>query len=168
MKVLTLTQPWATLVTIGAKRIETRSWRTSYRGPLAIHAAQGFAGLTGPAGFLGRCSSEPFRSALAGAGITHGNQLPRGAIVAVCRLVDCVSTDSVVKQAGAWHRQRNTFWPLTVQERAFGDYSAGRYAWLLADIQALPEPILAKGALGLWEPDAATLEAVQRQIAVTK
>ena len=42
MKALTLTQPWATLVAIGAKRIETRSWRTSYRGPLAIHAAKGF------------------------------------------------------------------------------------------------------------------------------
>ena len=42
MKVLTLTQPWATLVAIGAKRIETRSWSTKYRGPLAIHAAKGF------------------------------------------------------------------------------------------------------------------------------
>src|SRR5690348_17556570 len=42
MKALTLTQPWASLVAIGAKRIETRSWSTSYRGPLAIHAAKGF------------------------------------------------------------------------------------------------------------------------------
>jgi hypothetical protein len=36
MKVLTFTQPWATLVAIGAKRIETRSWYTNYRGPLAF------------------------------------------------------------------------------------------------------------------------------------
>jgi hypothetical protein len=42
MKALTLTQPWATLVAIGAKTIETRSWPTSYRGPLAIHAAKGY------------------------------------------------------------------------------------------------------------------------------
>ena len=40
MKAITLTQPWATLVAIGAKRIETRSWRTFYRGPLAIHAGK--------------------------------------------------------------------------------------------------------------------------------
>lgn len=40
MKALSLTQPWASLVAVGAKRIETRSWRTSYRGPLAIHAAK--------------------------------------------------------------------------------------------------------------------------------
>src|SRR3954451_22243677 len=39
---LTLTQPWATLVAIGAKQIETRSWGTSYRGWLAIHAAKGY------------------------------------------------------------------------------------------------------------------------------
>jgi hypothetical protein len=38
MKALSLWQPWATLVSIGAKRIETRSWPTKYRGPLAIHA----------------------------------------------------------------------------------------------------------------------------------
>ena len=44
MKALTLTQPWASLVAIGAKRIETRSWSTPYRGLLAIHAAKGFPG----------------------------------------------------------------------------------------------------------------------------
>jgi hypothetical protein len=40
MKVLTLAQPWATLVAIGAKKIETRSWPTNYRGPLAIQFAR--------------------------------------------------------------------------------------------------------------------------------
>lgn len=39
-KMLTLHQPWASLVAVGRKRIETRSWSTSYRGPLAIHAAK--------------------------------------------------------------------------------------------------------------------------------
>ena len=42
MKALSLTQSWATLVTIGAKKLETRSWPTYYRGPLLIHAAKGF------------------------------------------------------------------------------------------------------------------------------
>lgn len=39
VKTLTLLQPWASLVACGAKKIETRSWATKYRGPLAIHAA---------------------------------------------------------------------------------------------------------------------------------
>lgn len=38
MKVLTLHQPWASLIALGVKTIETRSWSTAYRGPLAIHA----------------------------------------------------------------------------------------------------------------------------------
>ncbi len=52
MRTLTLTQPWATLVALGAKTIETRSWQTSYRGPLAIHAGQGLGPVGGKKGLL--------------------------------------------------------------------------------------------------------------------
>ena len=38
MKALTIMQPWASLIACGAKTIETRSWPTKYRGPIAIHA----------------------------------------------------------------------------------------------------------------------------------
>ena len=38
IKLISLWEPWATLMAIGAKRIETRSWRTPYRGWLAIQA----------------------------------------------------------------------------------------------------------------------------------
>jgi activating signal cointegrator 1 len=40
VKALTLHQPWASLIAVGAKRIETRNWATDYRGPLAIHASR--------------------------------------------------------------------------------------------------------------------------------
>jgi hypothetical protein len=45
------------------------------------------------------------------------------------------------------------------REYSFGDYSPNRYAWLLANIRALPTPVPATGALSLWEyegelPDA--------------
>lgn len=39
MKAISLWQPWASLVALGVKTIETRSWSTKYRGPLTIHAA---------------------------------------------------------------------------------------------------------------------------------
>lgn len=39
MKALSLRQPWASLIADGRKTIETRAWRTRYRGPLAIHAS---------------------------------------------------------------------------------------------------------------------------------
>jgi hypothetical protein len=40
MKALTIQQPWASLIIIGVKRFEYRSWKTSYRGPLLIHAGK--------------------------------------------------------------------------------------------------------------------------------
>jgi hypothetical protein len=40
IKCISLWQPWASLVAVGAKRIETRGWATAYRGRLGIHAAK--------------------------------------------------------------------------------------------------------------------------------
>lgn len=39
MKALSLTQPWAALLAVGAKTIETRDWPTEFRGWFAIHAS---------------------------------------------------------------------------------------------------------------------------------
>jgi activating signal cointegrator 1 len=150
MKALTLTQPWATLVALGAKGIETRSWATSHRGPVAIHAAKGLADLGGERGLTALCEREPFRSVLEEAGITSPKELPRGAVVAMAELVDCRPTQ-IDRHGLALYQQPDGIWMnVSEQERAFGDYRPGRYAWLLADVQLLPEPIPAKGALGLW------------------
>jgi activating signal cointegrator 1 len=150
---LTLTQPWASLVAQRYKRIETRSWATSHRGPVAIHAAKGLADLGGESGLAALCAREPFRAALHAAGITGPKELPRGAVVAVAYLAGVVPVEELagpgyVAVLSPHHRDQR--WPLTPYEAAFGDYRPGRYAWLLADIQALPEPFPAKGALGLW------------------
>jgi activating signal cointegrator 1 len=142
-KVLTLTQPWATLVALGAKKIETRSWATSYRGPLAIHAAKGL-GSGGEQGLMELCRTEPFRSVLLDAGYLGTPVLPRGAIVAVCELIGCVPTIGTGPKGTDWIND------LSDQERAFGDYTPGRYALPLDNVRALPEPIPARGALGLW------------------
>lgn len=152
-KVLTLTQPWATLVAIGAKRIETRSWPTSYRGPLLIHAAAGL----GPGGrreMIARCRSEHFDTALEAAGywpVSAIDHLPYGAIVAAAELFDCNAAPGYL--AAGWRYDDGREWRLTEQERAFGDYAPGRFAWLLDQVQPLATPIPAKGALGLWTWD---------------
>ena len=44
MRALSLWQPWASGIALGAKRIETRSWSTPYRVPIAIHAAKKWGG----------------------------------------------------------------------------------------------------------------------------
>lgn len=134
MKALTLTQPWASLVAIGAKQIETRSWRTPYRGPLAIHAAKGWTKADVALFF-----EAPFREPLTAAGYKFYSQLPRGAVIATCRLIDCRPTEIIVPSING------------TAEVIFGNYELGRWAWLLADIQKLPEPIPARGALSLWD-----------------
>jgi len=144
VKAISLTQPWASLVTIGAKRIETRSWWTSYRGPLAIHAAMRY-----PADAQDFTYSEIARKCLSPHFLMHSDiplhkKLPRGFVIATCQLKACVRTEELILNAvyGA---------DMTEQEKAFGDYSPGRWGWLLADVVRLPEPVRAKGALSLWE-----------------
>ena len=140
MKAITLHQPYATLIAIGAKRSETRSWPTRYRGPLAIHAARV---LEAQARAL--CSREPFRSALARAGYNGPDALPLGAVVATCRLVDCLPTGAHADHPPA-HLP-----PADSAERAFGDYAPGRYLWLLEDVVSVSPPRPARGKQGFWE-----------------
>jgi activating signal cointegrator 1 len=145
VKALSLTQPWASLVAEGFKLVETRSWSTPYRGPLAIHAAAGF-----PVDARLYASLPQFKGPLVEAGyrVDHrqssrsaallDHTLPLGAVIATARLVRCVRTEEIARH-------------INPQERAFGDYDPGRFAWVLAEVVKLPEPVPAKGALGLWE-----------------
>jgi hypothetical protein len=153
MKALSLTQPWASLVAIGAKQIETRSWRTEHRGRIAIHAAKGF-----PCSCRALCGQPPFvdhlqqdaRFMFDGGMLVYKAGLPLGAIVAIAYIVGCRATHEV-----SGH--------LSDEEEMFGDYGPDRWAWLLSDVRRLPEPIPCKGALGLWtvpEDIAQYLEAV--------
>lgn len=162
MKALTLTQPWATLVATGAKRIETRSWSTSYRGPLAIHAGKGLGPVGGRSGLMDLCRREPFLTKLVAAGYLGTPMLPLGAIVAVVELAWVVPTTwvSATGRTTVHSVAGPAEFELADQERAFGDYTPGRYAWLLRDIRALPTPIPARGGLGLWDwtpPEGFTL-----------
>lgn len=154
MKALTLTQPWATLVAIGAKRIETRSWSTSHRGPLAIHAGAGLGPVGGAAGLMAKCRQEPFRATLLAAGVLGTPQLPRGAIVAIATLVDVVPIAHCLGERPVGRHDDEGYpwvWELDERERAFVLYCTGRYGWLLADVRRLPEPIPARGGSHLWE-----------------
>lgn len=136
MKILSLTQPWSSLVALSAKRIETRSWSTPYRGPLGIHAAKTF-----PVWARDLCATSPFREALATAGVHSWRDLePTLGHILACRdLYDVESTNE------PWTRD------LDKQERAFGDYTANRYGLFLRSVVPLNRPIRARGALGLWE-----------------
>jgi hypothetical protein len=146
MKALTLTQPWATLVAVGAKKIETRPWGTTYRGPLAIHAAKGF-----PDWAQDICFEKEFQSALLDARIWATNDLPLGSVVAVCNLVGCWQ----VLKPGYRYLGPEMEPPVKIPpdgpELDFGNYKPGRFVWILENIKPLDPPVPARGEQRLWD-----------------
>lgn len=158
---LSLWQPWATLMAIGAKKIETRHWPvpSKYRGLFAIHAAkkverslivedpfyEHLVGLISSTDALS--DDEEIRESYSPEIISV---LPRGAIIGVCVLDDCVSTNA----------RKNTPKPTEDDDEYwFGNFERDRYMWATRDMIALPEPIPYKGKQGMWWLES---EAVQR------
>ena len=128
MKVLSLMEPYATLIKNGKKKIETRSWKTSYRGELYIHAS------------LTKMSKET-RENIELMNLVKDNDMHYGNIICKCNLVNCIKmTKEYVEEMKQNH----------YLEYICGGYSEGRYAWILEDIQILNEPIKAKGHLSIW------------------
>jgi hypothetical protein len=150
MKAITIWQPWATLIAIGAKRYETRTWDTSHRGPLAIHAAKKI--LLDAA----CCDIHPQTMEIGGGFVLVREKdggytlrtgydieaivfpLPLGAVVATCEIEATGYTENV-----------------PVEERILGDFSPGRFAWKLANVQPI-HPVPARGTQRLWNWDPAT------------
>lgn len=143
---LSLTQPWATLVALREKRIETRHPRFArrYRGPVLIHAAQGF-----PRECQALCSEWPFEDVLD----EHGfDELPLGCVVASAAIVDAWRFGAN-DELGPRHSERLNRVGARY-EYAFGDYRVGRIGLVVGDVRPLANPIPWKGALGLWRvPD---------------
>ena len=102
MKAITIWQPWAQLVAVGAKNYETRSWSTRYRGAIAIHAAK-----KRDRDGLYWFNLPIFREGLPS--VKFYTHLPFGAIVAIGELV-------------AVYRSAELAPKLTDMERAFGNY----------------------------------------------
>jgi len=154
VRILTLWQPWATLVALDEKAIETRGWGTSYRGSFVIHAAQKFDAVSRE-----WCTRDPFRFVLRTHGILEPEQLPLGAIVCVTKLVDCIPTDGLEALGRILAGGRF--------EKNFGDYRPGRRAWILQRPPIrLEPPIPFKNGQGLRAmPGALAGELAQRLIA---
>lgn len=144
MKALSLWQPWATLIVVGAKRIETRDWGPPfavYGERIAIHATRG-VGPAGEAAFRRLCDSQPFHASLAAAGYGRADELPRGAVVGTVRLARASRIDTASARE---LEERNP------REFAFGNYAPGRWAWVLEDPQRLEPPLETGGQRKLWD-----------------
>lgn len=172
MKLLSLYEPWSTLMALGVKKIETRSWATKYRGWLAIQSSQ--VGLNVD-DLEHTCWIPEIREALEKEPDINswlhcrpdlnGNRpnarrwqgrgaFPFGCIVAVVKLETCWPTNTL----------SHTFPELlTASERSFGDYTEGRYGWITSDLFRLPSPIPFKARQGLCDVDSGALETIRAQ-----
>lgn len=152
MKAITLYQPWASLVAVGAKKFETRSWSTSYRGPIAIHASKKH-----PYHSIGGIIGETTDAMLVALGGLDLRELPLGVIVATAELVGCWHTYGRAEiiccgnLKGSRPGRINDF--VSNDDLIFGDFSRGRFAWELENIKQLQTPIPVRGMQGLWEWD---------------
>ncbi len=166
MKALTIRQPWATLIALGVKTIETRSWRApvSLIGQrIAIHAGSHRPLLAD----VGDWSTfySPDRECFIMREHPDGRcaDLPFGAIVATATLTDylpMVDTDHrghhlrslLICPSGLFRSDRSSQdddYDLTDQ-LPYGWFAPGRWAWMLDDIK-LCDLVPAKGKQGVWE-----------------
>lgn len=121
MKVITLKQPWATLVAEGIKQIEFRSWKTNYRGKLLIHAGVG----------VDKEAMKKYENL--------NFDYPSGLIVAETELVDCLYLDEKLNES-----------IISQNNIAYGSRYRTGYAWILSNTKKINSDKKIKGQLGIW------------------
>lgn len=151
MKVISVLQPWASLIVMGSKHIETRPRNTKYRGSLLIHASKKY-------------TREQKKLAVQfnkfhGARLGFFDDLPTGQIIGKVDFIDTFPTDKAFTGAGGIGFKTNSnvvvenelrMVLISIEEKAFGDYSPGRYGWLLSNPVLFKTGIPINGQLGLW------------------
>lgn len=122
MKVLTIKQPWTSLIVNGYKEYEFRSWKTNYRGKILLHA-----GLS-----LEKDTLKRFKD--------YNLNCTLGAIIGEAELVDCILVDTSFQEK-----------LMNINPIVYGRSNhVETYAWKLVNIKKYDKPIYIKGKLGLW------------------
>ena len=124
MKVLTIKQPWATLIMQGDKRFEFRSWQTKYRGELLIHAGKGID-----------------KEAVKRLAKYLPENIPSGKILGKVKLADCIKMSPEFKEM-LLKENKDIYTKSSFEEK---------YGWQVTDIEVFKVPIEAKGHLSLWD-----------------
>ena len=124
MKVITLKQPWATLVSEGIKEYEFRSWKTNYRGKILIHAGEKKK----------KKEMERFKDL--------NLKYPSKRIIAEVEIEDCLELDDKLNQK-----------IISENNIAYGSKIRTGYAWKLKNVKKIKSNKEINGKLGLWNID---------------
>lgn len=123
MKVLTIKQPWASLILLGLKKYEFRSWKTEYRGELLIHAGKG----------IDKDGMERLKKYIP-------ENMPTEKILGKVKLIDCIKTSSEFYDKV--QKENKDIYAKSVFNQD--------YAWQMEVIEVYDNPIKVKGKLRLW------------------
>ena len=126
MKVLTIKQPFASLIAEGYKEDEFRTWKTKYRGPLLIHAGLG----------VDKEAMKRYEKL--------NLNYPKGKIIAKVNLTDCIEVDNNLKSK---LKEKNYL----VYQGAINS-NKKEYAFKLENVEKIEE-ISIKGKLSFWDYD---------------
>ena len=125
MKAFTVYQPYAYAIVAGMKGYETRPRRTNIRGRVAVHAGKRKLELASMSVIVIPRNGVTFHY---------------GAVLGTVEIVDCLPVEEVIHT-------------LTERERALGDYSPGRFVWVLKNPVMFTAPVPASGKQGWWNWD---------------
>lgn len=139
IKAISLWQPWASLWLSSNKIHETRHWATKHRGPLLVHAAKKI---------VFDLDDELSEIVCSEFGGHWAMDLPRGAIIGMVGLEDCIPTERLYMKGF-----------LDLEDLACGDFSAGRFGWRRSrGWKLFVEPVPYRGHQGLFNVPLATVE----------
>lgn len=124
LKVLTLRQPWATLVAEGIKKYEFRSWKTNYRGKILIHAGTG----------IDKEDMKKYKN--------MNLKFPSKRIIAIVEIEDCLELDEQLNKK-----------IIAEKNVAYGNKIRTGYAWKLKNVKKINYGKDVNGQLGLWNID---------------
>lgn len=124
MKVITIKQPWATLIAEGLKEYEFRTWNTKYRGDILIHAGKS----------IDRKALARFKD--------YNFKYPTGCIIAKAKLTDSIYVDDSFVEKVVPNN------PLVYKGLIEKNNWEG-YGFKLEKVEKI-EPIYINGQLGLW------------------
>lgn len=122
MRVITLKQPWATLVAEGLKKYEFRSWKYNYRGEILIHAGKG----------IDKEAMNKFKN--------MNLDFPSSKIIAKVNIVDCIQLNPEINKK-----------IILENELVYGNkLDRVGYAWVLSDVQKIEDSKELCGKQGIW------------------
>ena len=168
IRVLTLYQPWATLLVYGIKKNETRPSTTNHtleKGIYLIHAAKKWTKEQNDI-----CLTEPFKSKLENLGYPvsleshyasinglNGVVFPLGQIIGSFEVKECLRVKELHKEKAILSNWNNVYEP----ELSFGNYSIGRSIWIGQNHKILKNPIPYKGGQGYYQKFKGNIEELE-------